>query len=72
MVFPGKYTGVMEETGMITTLDYRMFEKACKKLSEWADTEFKDITNSCNFTRITISDVDFAKKNQGNFLSLSV
>ena len=62
VVFPGKYIGVMEETGMITTLDYMMFEKACKKLSEWTDTEFKDITISCNFTRITISEVDFPDK----------
>ena len=65
VVFPGKYIGVMEETGMITTLDYLMFEKACKKLSEWSDTEFKDITISCNFTRITISEVDFADKING-------
>jgi len=62
VIFPGKYIGIMEETGMITTLDYMMFEKACRKLSEWADTEFKDITISCNFTRITISEADFADK----------
>ena len=62
LVFPGKYIGVMEETGMITTLDYLMFEKACRKLSKWEGTEFEDIAISCNFTRITISEVDFADK----------
>ena len=67
VVFPGKYIGIMEETGLITTLDYMMFEKVCKKLSEWADTEFKDITISCNFTRITISEADFADKIRGIF-----
>ena len=62
LVFPGKYIGLMEESGLITTLDYLMFEKACKKLSEWVGTEFDGISISCNFTRITISEPDFAKK----------
>ena len=62
IIFPGKYIGAMEESGMITHLDYLIFEKACRKLSAWADTEFCNVSISCNFTRITISEVDFAKK----------
>ena len=62
LIFPGKYIGIMEESGLITTLDYLMFEKACEKLSEWAGTEFDGITISCNFTRITISETGFAAK----------
>ena len=62
VVFPGKYIGLMEESGLITTLDYLMFENACRKLSEWKGTEFEHISISCNFTRITISEVDFAAK----------
>ena len=62
IIFPGKYIGLMEETGMITTLDYIMFEKACRKLGEWKGTEFEDITISCNFTRITISEMGFVEK----------
>lgn len=62
LIFPGKYIGIMEESGLITTLDYLMFEKACQKLSEWAGTEFDGITISCNFTRITISETGFAAK----------
>jgi EAL domain-containing protein (putative c-di-GMP-specific phosphodiesterase class I) len=62
LIFPGKYIGVMEESGMITTLDYLMLEKACRKLHEWEGTEFDDISISCNFTRITLSDVDFVDK----------
>ena len=62
LIFPGKYIGLMEDTGLITTLDYLMFEKACKKLEEWVGTEFGEISISCNFTRITISEPDFAKK----------
>ena len=64
VIFPGKYIGVMEESGLITTLDYLMFEKACRKLSEWVGTELENISISCNFTRITISEADFATKIQ--------
>ena len=59
LIFPGKYIGLMEESGLITKLDYQMFEKACRKLGEWAGTEFDDVSISCNFTRITISEADF-------------
>lgn len=62
LVFPGKYIGLMEESGLITKLDYLMFEKACQKLEKWVGTEFGEISISCNFTRITISEPDFAKK----------
>ena len=62
LIFPGKYVGVMEEAGLITTLDYLMFEKVCRKLSEWEGTELDNVTISCNFTRITISEADFVTK----------
>ena len=62
LIFPGKYIGLMEESGLITKLDYQMFEKACRKLGEWAGTEFDDVSISCNFTRITISEADFTTK----------
>lgn len=62
VVSPGKYIRAMEDSGLITVLDYQMFENACRKLSEWARTERDAISISCNFTRITISDADFADK----------
>jgi len=39
-----------------------MFESVCDKLSKWAKTDFKELTISCNFTRITISEKDFVTK----------
>ena len=62
LIFPGKYIPVMERAGVITKLDYYMFEHACEKLSQWADTEFGELSISCNFTRCTISEVDFVSK----------
>ena len=62
IVFPGKYIGLMEKSGLIISLDYYMLDAACKKLSVWKDTDLCDITISCNFTRITISEKDFVDK----------
>ena len=62
IIFPGEYIGVMEKSGLIVKFDYYMFDKACKKLSEWKDSEFADITISCNITRITISEKGFTDK----------
>ena len=62
VVMPGKYIGLMEKSGLIIKFDYYMFESVCDKLSKWAKTDFKEITISCNFTRITISEKDFVAK----------
>ena len=64
VIFPGAYIWLMEKSGMITTFDYYMFDMVCRKLSEWKDTEFGDITIGCNFTRITISEKEFLTKIQ--------
>jgi len=62
VIMPGKYIGLMEKSGLITKFDYYMFESVCDKLSKWAKTDFKELTISCNFTRITISEKDFVTK----------
>lgn len=61
-IFPGTYIGLMEKSGLIVRFDYYMFEKVCKKLSEWKETEFANITLSCNITRLTISEKDFVQR----------
>ena len=62
VIFPGTYIGIMEKSGLITRFDYYMFEKVCQKLSEWKDSKLSDVALSCNLTRITISEKDFAEK----------
>ena len=62
VIFPGTYIGIMEKSGLITRFDYYMFEKVCQKLSEWKDSELRDVELSCNLTRITISEKDFSEK----------
>ena len=62
LIMPGKYIGAMEKSGMIMQLDYQIFEKVCRKLGEWVGTEFSNVSISCNFTRLTISEADFVKR----------
>lgn len=62
VVFPGAYIGIMEKSGLIVKFDYYMFDKVCAKLSDWKDSQFSDLTISCNMTRITISEKSFVEK----------
>ncbi len=62
LVGPGNYIENMENTGLISKHDFYMFERACHQLEEWSETDYKDISISCNFTRITLSEDDFIEK----------
>lgn len=64
VAFPGSYIGLLEKSGLISKFDYYMFDKVCKKLSNWKGTDLSDLAISCNFTRITISEADFVSKIQ--------
>ncbi len=56
---PSMYIENMETVGLISKLDFYMFELVCRQLEKWNDTECKDIMISCNFTRITLSEENF-------------
>ncbi len=56
---PGKYIETLQHTGLISKHDFYMFDCVCAQLEKWKDTEYKNITISCNFTRITLSEDDF-------------
>ena len=62
LVPPGAFISAMEKAGRIAQLDYYMFELACAKLAQWKGTDLENLTLSCNFTRITISEKDFVEK----------
>ncbi|MBQ4111035.1 MAG: EAL domain-containing protein [Clostridia bacterium] len=62
IVGPGNYIVHMETAGLISMHDFHMFELACHQLEKWKDTEYKDISISCNFTRITLSEEDCIDK----------
>ena len=62
IVGPGCYIGEMESLGLISRLDYYMFELACRQLEQWNGTENGNVSISCNFTRATLSEPDCAEK----------
>jgi len=62
IIGPGNYIGYMETAGLISRHDFYMFECACRQLEKWRDTEYKDISIPCNFTRITLSEEDCIDK----------
>ena len=62
LIGPYKYIGILESTGLISKHDFYMFELVCGQLEKWSNTEYKDISISCNFTRITLSEKDFIDK----------
>ena len=62
LIGPGKYIENMETAGLISKHDFYMFERACRQLEKWKDTKLNNITLSCNFTRITLSEENFIDK----------
>lgn len=62
VIGPVNYIGHMESSGLISRHDFYMFELACRQLEKWSNTEYKNISISCNFTRLTLSEVDCIDK----------
>jgi len=57
---PEYYIELMEEEGTIRELDLFMFREACRQMEAW-EREGKELSLSCNFTRMTIAHEDFIK-----------
>lgn len=62
LLAPAMYIENMEMVGLISRLDFHMFELVCHQLEKWRDTDCKDISISCNFTRLTLSEENFIAK----------
>lgn len=62
LLSPVHYIDVMEKAGNISKLDFYIFEKVCEQLQIWESGSLKQISLSCNFTRITISDENFTER----------
>ncbi len=56
---PGSYMADIEEANLISKHDFYMLDLACRQLEKWSNTKYDDISISCNFTRITLSENDF-------------
>lgn len=54
MIFPEAFIGLFERNGFITEIDYFVWEEACKKLREWADKGYENLSISVNVSRINL------------------
>lgn len=59
LISPAMYIENMERSGLISKHDFYILDFACQQLEKWNNTQYKDISISCNFTRITLSEDNF-------------
>jgi EAL domain-containing protein (putative c-di-GMP-specific phosphodiesterase class I) len=59
LLMPGEYITLMKQAHTISQLDYYMFERTCKQVEKWKNTENEELVISCNIDRMTISNSDF-------------
>lgn len=59
---PGKFIGLLEKEGVIQCLDYYGLRKVCFFLERVFQNGTKEFFVSCNFSRETFSEGDFAEK----------
>ncbi|MBS6643184.1 MAG: bifunctional diguanylate cyclase/phosphodiesterase [Clostridiaceae bacterium] len=62
IIAPDKFIPVLEDTYMISKIDYYVFEEVCKTLSAWTGQGNSAFTISSNFSRITFMDDRFVKR----------
>ena len=62
LLMPGRYIGLLTETGTVGELDFYVFGQVCALLEKWRNTPLENMYLSCNFTRVTIATEDFAAR----------
>jgi len=62
LVPPGKFVPPMEKDGMITELDFAIFEQVCKDISEWIKNGIEPVRISSNFSKYHLKNPEFVKQ----------
>ena len=62
MIPPTEYIFMLETAEMIDELDFYILGECCRTLHEWKGTKKGNLWLSCNMTRITLSDENFAER----------
>ena len=62
MIPPTEYIFMLETAEMIDELDFYILGECCRTLHEWKNTKKGNLWLSCNMTRITLSDENFAER----------
>ena len=64
LLAPGVFIEPLKSAGLIDKLDFFILEEVCKQLELWNRTGKGHLWISCNFTRLTVSQNDFAERFQ--------
>lgn len=62
LLMPNSFIPILEEDGLITKLDFYVWEKVCKILREWIDAGIAPIEIAVNFSRKHLANPDFVKQ----------
>lgn len=54
MISPGIFIELFEKSGFITEIDHFVWEEACKKLKEWKERKYENLSISVNVSRINL------------------
>lgn len=59
---PANFIPTLEKTGLITTLDYFVFDKVCKDINSWKSKGYTPVPVSVNFSKHHLRNPDFTQK----------
>ncbi len=59
---PGTFIPIFVETGLISKIDFYVFEYVCKTLRKWIDEGIEPVTISVNFEKASLEFPEFAKR----------
>ena len=62
MMKPDSYITIFEQDGLITDIDFYVFEQVCKMLRVWMDAAIPVVPISVNFSKITLETAHFPEK----------
>ncbi len=57
--YPGSFIPVFEKNGFITSLDMYMFDKTCRIIRGWLDSDITPVIVSVNFSRLHLNNPNF-------------
>ncbi len=58
---PGEFIPVLENEGLVTELDFFVFETVCQHICEWEIKGIKPVTVSSNFSKLNLANPNFAE-----------
>ena len=59
---PGTFIPIFVETGLISKIDFYVFEYVCRSLRKWIDEGIEPVTISVNFEKASLEYPNFAKR----------